>query len=115
MAETVTEVPDIGRRGDPGHPRADDATGRGGAPLTDAELTELALSGEPLADPDQGAVPMDVFLATSSGPLPAWYMPATATRVGARWRVPVVGTIVFAFLLIEILGLCNTFGQLQLP
>jgi len=84
-------------------------------PLTDAELTTLALSGVPLDDSGGTPVPMDVYLATSRGPLPDWYMPAPLARVGVRWRIPVVGVIVAAFLLIEILGLCNTFGQLQLP
>jgi hypothetical protein len=37
--------------------------------------------------------------------------PAMASS-GRRWRTPVVLTIVAAFLLIEALGLCNTFGQL---
>jgi ABC-type maltose transport system permease subunit len=39
--------------------------------------------------------------------------PAMA-RSGRRWRLPVVLAIVSAFVLIEALGLCNTFGQLTL-
>jgi ABC-type maltose transport system permease subunit len=35
-------------------------------------------------------------------------------RSGPRWRRPVVLAIIAAFLLIEALGLCNTFGQLTL-
>jgi hypothetical protein len=82
-------------------------------PLTDAELTALALAADPDAAPDKDAVPLHIHLAQFAGAaLPQWYMaPATASS-GRRWRTPVVLTIVAAFLLIEGLGLCNTFGQL---
>jgi len=82
-------------------------------PLTDAELTALALAADPDAAPDVDAVPLHIHLAQFAGAaLPQWYMaPATASS-GRRWRTPVVLTIVAAFLLIEALGLCNTFGQL---
>jgi hypothetical protein len=33
---------------------------------------------------------------------------------GGRWRTPVVITVISAFLLIEALGLCNTYGTLGL-
>jgi hypothetical protein len=41
-------------------------------------------------------------------------MPPAMARSGPRWRVPVVMAIVGAFLLIEALGLCNTYGTLGL-
>jgi hypothetical protein len=83
------------------------------APLTDDELTALALAADPDAPLDADAVPLHVHLAQFAGAaLPQWYMaPATAGR-GKRWRTPVVVAIIAAFLLIEGLGLCNTFGQL---
>ncbi len=82
------------------------------APLTDAELEELALAapaGEPFAD---DAVPIGEYLGQEPGLLPAWYMPSPLARVGSRWRLPVVLGVVAAFVVIEALGLCSTFGQL---
>jgi hypothetical protein len=80
--------------------------------FTDEELTALALAAEPSAPVGQDAVPLAVYLGQSSGPLPEWYMPSPMTRVHAWWRLPVVTTIVGAFLIIEALGLCNTYGIL---
>jgi hypothetical protein len=83
--------------------------------LTDDELSALAMAadpGQPLAD---DAIPLSTYLAGQPSPLPEWYMPPAMTRVGARWRIPVVAVVVGAFLLIEVLGLCSTFGQLSLP
>jgi hypothetical protein len=62
---------------------------------------------------DDSAVPLHIHLAQFAGAaLPQWYMAPATARSGKRWRTPVVVTIVAAFLLIEALGLCNTFGQL---
>jgi hypothetical protein len=80
--------------------------------LSDAELTALALAADPDAPLADDAVPLSVHLAQFAGALPEWYMPAAMARNGGRWRVPVVVAIVSAFLLIEALGLCNTFGNL---
>jgi hypothetical protein len=80
--------------------------------FTDEELTALALAAEPGAPIGHDAVPLAVYLGQSSGPLPQWYMPSPMTRVHAWWRLPVVTTIVGAFLIIEALGLCNTYGIL---
>ena len=80
---------------------------------SDAELTALALAADPDAPLADDAVPLSVHLAQFAGAaLPEWYMPAAMARNGGRWRVPVVVAIVSAFLLIEALGLCNTFGNL---
>jgi hypothetical protein len=82
-------------------------------PLTDAELTSLALAADPDAPLDADAVPFHIHLAQFAGAaLPQWYMAPATAHSGRRWRTPVVLTIVAAFLLIEGLGLCNTFGQL---
>jgi hypothetical protein len=40
--------------------------------------------------------------------------PAMARSGGRSWRTPVIVTVIAAFVLIEALGLCNTFGQLTL-
>jgi hypothetical protein len=82
-------------------------------PLTDAELTALALAADPAEPLDEHAVPLHIHLAQFAGAaLPQWYMPPAMARSGPRWRGPVVLAIIAAFLLIEALGLCNTFGQL---
>ena len=85
------------------------------SPLTDEELTALALAAEPDQPLAKDAVPMGTYLAGLSGAfvsqLPEWYMPPALAR-GGRWRVPVVLAIVAAFLGIEALGLCSTYGQL---
>jgi hypothetical protein len=84
-------------------------------PLTDAELTELAMAADPDAVLDDDAVPVHIHLAQFAGAaLPSWYMAPAMAGPGRRWRTPVVLAIVAAFLLIEALGLCNTFGQLTL-
>jgi hypothetical protein len=83
--------------------------------FTDAELTSLALAADPDAPLSADAVPLAVHLAQFAGAaLPPWYMAPATARSGRRWRTPVVVAIIAAFLLIEVLGLCNTFGQLTL-
>lgn len=82
------------------------------APLSDAELTELALAADPGLPLDPDAVPMQEYLGQHPGLLPEWYMPAPSARRARAWRVPVVVTLVAAFLVIEAMGLCTTFGQL---
>ena len=84
-----------------------------GEQLTEAELTALALAADPNAPLNEDAIPLSMHLAQFAGALPEWYMPAAMARNGSRWRVPVIGTIVAAFVLIEGLGLCNTYGILS--
>ena len=83
-----------------------------GWPLTEAELTELALA----ADPDSLWPRMPCrwprYLRLDPGLLPSWYMPTPMTRSHARWRLPVVVALIAAFVIIEAFGLCSTFGQL---
>ena len=93
--------------------QSDDLYGSGSAdPLTEQELTALALAADPSDGVADDAVPLADFLGQGSGLLPAWYMPAPMARRSPRWRLPVVLAIVGAFLLIEAVGLCSTFGQL---
>ena len=76
------------------------------------ELTALALAADPDAPLAADAVPIDHFLSQIPALLPQWYMPGAMARPGNRWRTAVVLAIVGAFLVIEALGLCSTFGQL---
>jgi hypothetical protein len=82
--------------------------------LTDEELTELALAADPGAPLPVDAVPIHVHLAQFAAPLPLWYMPPIARAGGRRWKTPVVLAVVGAFLLIDAMGLCNTYGILSL-
>ncbi len=83
------------------------------APISDAELTALALAADPHAPLDPGAVPIDVFLGSARrAALPEWYMaPVRAGRSGALRRLVILG-VIGAFVLIEAFGLCSTYGQL---
>ena len=78
-------------------------------PITDEELTALALAGDPDAAIDADAVPWAVG---AGGPLPDWYMPAPTT-VRRGWQVKaVVYLVILAFLVINAFGLCITYGHL---
>lgn len=98
-------------------PFSDDAPSDDEA-LTDDELTALALSADPDAALSSDAVPYQVHLARvgtlARASLPGWYMAPATALPGRRWRTPVILTVVAAFLLIDALGLCNTFGVLSL-
>jgi hypothetical protein len=82
--------------------------------ISEEELTELALAADPETALTADAVPIDVYLPQFSGALPLWYMPPVVRSGGGRWRRPVVLAVVAAFLLIDALGLCNTYGVLSL-
>ena len=84
------------------------------AELTDAELTDLALAADPDAPIAPGAVPIGVHLAQLGSALPLWYMPPVVRQGGRRWKAPFVIAVVSAFLLIDVMGLCNTYGILSL-
>lgn len=84
-------------------------------PLSDEELTRLAMAADPDAPLSKEAIPLSLHLAQFAGAaLPEWYMAPAMASNGRRWRTPIVISIIAAFLLIEALGLCNTFGQLTL-
>lgn len=83
-------------------------------PISDDELIALALADDPDIVVSADAVPIDVYLHATAGPLPDWYMPAPARRrIAGRGRF-VVMALVGAFVLIEAFGLCSTYGQLPL-
>jgi hypothetical protein len=81
-------------------------------PVSDDELTKLALAD----DPDRGvapdAVPLPIYSGISSLSLPFSYMPPVTAGAARGWRVPVVFTIVLSLLLIEAFGMCITYGIL---
>jgi hypothetical protein len=86
-------------------------------PLTDDELTALALAADPDFEVDDDAVP---FWDVAPGPseddlLPAWYMPSprTRTRQLHGWRRSVVLLLIASFILINAAGLCVTYGWVQ--
>lgn len=94
---------------------ADDEGVWASGPITDAELTALALAADPAQPPDADAVPLDVYLGQTAGLLPDWYMPPARTRRIPRVPQMIVLVLIGAFLLIEAFGLCSTYGQLPLP
>jgi hypothetical protein len=80
--------------------------------FTDAELTILALAADPDHPVEPGAIPFTTATTGGDNYLPSWYMPAPMARSRGRRHRVVVAVIVLAFLLIEALGLCVTYGQL---
>jgi len=85
--------------------------------FTDDELAELALAADPDASLDAGALPLDQYLAEqdgTDGPLPSWYMPTpmARTRDHSRRRTAIIVAVIVAFLVIDGLGLCATYGPL---
>jgi hypothetical protein len=81
-------------------------------PISDDELTALALA----ADPDQplapDAVPFSVLADGIHGPLPDWYMPTAVARRRGRGHAVIVLAIIAASLGINALGYCITYGRL---
>lgn len=87
----------------------------GDAAFSDEELTALALAADPDAPLAPDAVPVAAYLLSlPAALLPSWYMAPAMARGGSRWRRTVVLAVIAAFLVIEALGLCSTYGQLQL-
>ena len=84
-------------------------------PLSDEELTALALAADPDQAIDDDAVPLTQYQGEYGDLLPSWYMPAPAAH-GSRSRNAVVASVVvFSLLFINALGLCITYGRLEVP
>ena len=77
--------------------------------ITDEELTSLALAADPDAPIPADAVPFDTTEGLAVDLLPSWYMPAPSLR-RSRKRTVVFAGIVFALLIIDVMGLCVTYG-----
>ncbi len=82
------------------------------APISDEELTALALAADPEAPLSPDAVPLALYPDLDTGSLPLAYMPPAMSRAAGGWRVPVAVVIVVAFLAIDALGLCITYRTL---
>jgi hypothetical protein len=83
--------------------------------VSDQELVALALAHDPGGPPDPDAVPMDVYLGQTAGPLPDWYMPTARARATRRWTRVVVLAMIGILLVIEAVGLCTTYGPSPWP
>jgi hypothetical protein len=83
-----------------------------GDAFSDEELAALALA----ADPDQpvaaDAAPLQLYPRPSVGALPLCYMPPAMARASGGWRTPIVVAIIAALVVVDLFGLCITFGQL---
>lgn len=77
--------------------------------ITDEELTAFALAADPDAPIPTDAVPFDTSAGTAVDLLPSWYMPAPSLR-RSRTRTIVFAGIVFSMLIINVMGLCVTYG-----
>ena len=97
----------------PGFVVGDPVRGSDDGPISDAELTALALAADSDLPIGPDAVPVSVYLSQDPGPLPAWYMAPATARSGNRWRALVVVAIISSFIFIEALGLCSTYGPLH--
>ncbi len=81
---------------------------------TDDELTALALAGDPDAPLPADAVP---YVADPEGSahatlLPGWYMPAPVSVTRTPVRTVAAIAVVAGLVLINVLGLCITYGSL---
>jgi|GEM_PF-1414894 len=80
--------------------------------ISDEELTLLAMAADPDAELGADAVP----LRPEGGfpeLLPSWYMPVPASAGGGTGRKLAVVAIIASLLLINGLGLCVTYGFIQ--
>lgn len=85
-------------------------------PISDEELTVLALAADPDPTIEADAVPFAVQHGEYGDLLPVWYMPPPAGAGGSRRRNAVIATVVIAsLLLVNALGLCITYGRLEIP
>jgi len=96
----------------------DDLGNEAGDPVanswTDDELSELALGADPCERLTADATPLDGSVPASDGPLPGWYMPAVARVVTSPTRRVAALSVVGAFLVINALGLCATYGVISI-
>lgn len=77
--------------------------------ITDEELTALALAADPDAAIPDDAVPFGSTDGLAVDLLPSWYMPAPSLR-RSRKRTVVFAGVVFALLVLNVMGLCVTYG-----
>jgi hypothetical protein len=81
-------------------------------PISDEELTELALACDPDQPLGSDAIAMGDYLnGQAVGLLPEWYMAPVMKRHLRRGPQLVALIVIGAFLFIEAVGLCSTYGQ----
>jgi hypothetical protein len=82
------------------------------SPISDDELTALALAADPDQAIDADAVPI-APTCDHAGLLPAWYMPVTARVTHKRWHKVLVIAAIIGFVAINAFGFCITYGLLE--
>ncbi|HEY4331849.1 MAG TPA: hypothetical protein VGM78_04745 [Ilumatobacteraceae bacterium] len=82
--------------------------------ISDEELTELALAADPDQPIDADALPMSAYRNQFPELLPDWYMPTPAFS-SSRRNALVGAVVIFSLLFINALGLCITYGRLEVP
>lgn len=87
----------------------------GEPPISDEELTALALASETDAPLSADAKPLALHGTSEIDLLPSWYMPPVVASVHYRYWRPIAIAIVFALVMIEAAGLCCTYGSLVIP
>jgi len=83
--------------------------------ISDEELTALALAADPECPIDPGALPISAYRNEFPELLPKWYMPTPAAHPAGRRKAIVVSVVVVSLLFINALGLCVTYGRLEVP
>lgn len=82
--------------------------------VDDDQLAAEALAATPDPDLPDDAVAIDLDAARPGDPggalLPAWYMPAPRSTGRTPARLVVVGAIVASLVLVNVAGLCVTYG-----
>lgn len=82
--------------------------------VTDDELEAAALAADPDLELDADAVAWDGGGEEKADLLPSWYMPAPQGGARTPWQRVMGLTFVGALILINVSGLCVTYGVLEL-
>ena len=85
--------------------------------VDDEELARQALAADPETPVSDDAVPFEGIAENGGlGLLPAWYMPAPATRSTpiSRWQRVFAWVVIVALIAIVGAGLCSTDGYVTL-
>jgi hypothetical protein len=80
------------------------------AGISDDELVALAMAADPEQPIGPDALP---WSDVAPGLLPGWYMAPGVARRRRGWRSVVVLVVIGAFIAINALGFCITYGQLM--
>ena len=83
--------------------------------FTDEEIAAQALAADPDLQLGDDVVPLSMHRREFGNVLPDWYMPPPSAH-GPRRRNAVIATVIIAsLLLVNALGLCITYGRLEVP